>query len=153
MAGRSEVERSAAYKAMADTARRVFHEIEATGGGAISLDQLMDATGRGRSAVRHGVRQCEVLGFVAVAMTARRTNEFRLADGWAEVSAEEAKHLLKLAKLPTPPRATSSPPKPVRPVKVRVEVEPPPPRAAPSMPVVAWLQRSSSPRRGQDQAG
>jgi hypothetical protein len=66
MADRSEVEASAAWARLAESGKRVFHEIEAMGGGAISLDQLMDATGHCRSAVRHGVRQCEVLGFISV---------------------------------------------------------------------------------------
>jgi hypothetical protein len=42
---------------------------------------------------------------------------------------------------PTPPRARAAPPKPVRPVKVPVEVEQPPPPRQPSMPVVAWIGR------------
>ena len=42
---------------------------------------------------------------------------------------------------PTPPRARAAPPKPVRPVKVPVEVEQPPPPRQPSMPVVARIGR------------
>jgi hypothetical protein len=146
MAGR-EVQRSAAYRALSDGGQRVLKVIEdevRRGGSAISLDTLMDATGLCRSSVRRGIRQCELVEFIAVSMGPRHNNLFKLADGWRNVDkADEAKRRIKQAKLPTPPRQISAPPRAVRPVKARVEVEQPPPRAAPSMPVVAWVDGTS----------
>jgi hypothetical protein len=149
VADRSQVLRSsAAYAALGEGGQRVLKVIEEEvrrGGSAISLDDLVDATGSCRSSVRRGIRQVEALGFLTVAMTARHANQFALSDGWREVdTADEAKRLLKLAKLPTPPRARTVPPKRVRPVKVEVEVERPPvepQRYAPSLPTLAWLGR------------
>ena len=54
-------------------------------------------------------------------MGPRRVNVFRLSDGWRGLDMDEAKRRVKLARLPTPPRASSMPPKPVRQVKVPVE--------------------------------
>ena len=94
----------------------------------------------GRCSVRRGLRLAEELGFISVAVGPRHNHEFRLVDDWRDVDADEAKRRVKQARLPTPPRPRSVPPKPVRPVKVKVEVERPPPRQ-PSMPAVAWLGR------------
>jgi hypothetical protein len=142
MAGRSEVQRSAADAALCVGGQRVLKVIEEEvrgGGSAITLDQLMDRADLCRSSVRRGIRQCELVGFIAVAMGPRRVNLFKLSDGWKSLDAAEAKRRMKLAKEPTPPRQISAPPKPVR--QARVEVEQPPPRAVPSMPVVAWIGR------------
>jgi hypothetical protein len=147
MAGRSDVQRSVAHRAMSDGGRKVLHAVEAEvrrGGGAITLEQLMELTDLCRSSVRRGVRQCEELGFAVVTMGPRRANLFQLSDGWRAIDTDEAERLAKQSRLPTPPRQTSAPAKPVRPVKARVEqppVEQPPPPRQPSMPVVAWIGR------------
>ncbi len=65
-------------------------------------------------------------------MGPRRVNVFRLSDGWRGLDMDEAKRRVKLARLPTPPRA-SMPPKPVRQVKVPVE-RPRTVRRVPSLP-------------------
>ena len=146
MAGRT-VERSAAFAALSVGGQRVLKVIEAEvkrGGGAISLDDLMDRADLCRSSVRRGIRQCEALSFITVTMGPRRTNEFKLADGWRELSADEAARRVKQARLPTPPRQTSAPPRAARPLKVRVEVEQPAvERRAPSLPQVQWLGGSA----------
>jgi hypothetical protein len=142
MAGRSEVQRSAAYAALSVSGKTVLKVIEEEvrrGGGAITLDQFMDVD-MSRSAARYGIRQCEELGFIAVSMGPRHNNLFKLADGWRGLSADEAARRVKQARLPTPPRQTGAPPRAVRPVKVRVEVEQPAvERRAPSLPQVQWL--------------
>ena len=144
MAGRSQVQRSAAYLALSDGGGRVLDAVEQLAGRgavAITLEQLMELTDLCRSSVRRGVRQCEALGFIAVTMGPRRTSQFQLSDGWKSLDADGAARLVKQARLPTPPRARTAPPKPVRQAKVRVEVEQPPPPRQPSMPVVAWIGR------------
>jgi hypothetical protein len=143
MAVRSEVLRSAAYKALSDTARRVLQVIEqkaGRGGSAISLDTFMSETELGRCSVRRGLRLAEELGFISVAVGPRHNHEFRLVDDWRDVDADGAAQRVKQARLPTPPRPRSVPPK-VKPVKVEVvePVEQTPPRAAPSLPRLAWL--------------
>jgi hypothetical protein len=142
MAGRSELQKSPAFAALSDSGKRVLQVIEQAGRGAvaISLEQFMDADMR-RSAARYGIRQCEELGLIAVTMGPRRVNQFALADGWRDLeTAGEAARLVKLARLPTPPRASSAPPRAVKQAKARVEVEQPPTvRQVPSMPTVAWI--------------
>ena len=76
-----------------------------------------------------------------VSMGPRRVNVFWLSDGWRGLDMDEAKRRVKLARLPTPPRQISAPPKPVRQAQVEQPVEQPPPRAVPSMPAVAWIGR------------
>jgi hypothetical protein len=86
MADRSQ---SPAYRALSDGGRKVLGVIEQKAGRgvvAITLEQLMDESGLCRSATRYGVRQCEVLGFVNVAMGHRRVNVSRLNDGWRRPS-------------------------------------------------------------------
>jgi hypothetical protein len=142
MAGRA-VERSPAFAALSVGGQRVLKVIEQQAGRgvvAISLDDLMDRADLCRSSVRRGIRQCEALGFVVVAMGARRCSVFKLADDWRSVDEVEAKRRIAQARLPTPPRQTSAPPKPVKPVKVEVE-QPPVERRAPSLPQVQWLGR------------
>jgi hypothetical protein len=142
MVGRPEAQRSAAYGALSVGGKLVLKVIEddvRRGSGAITLDRLMEQRDLCRSSVRRGIRQCEALGFVSVSMGFRRVGQFQLSDRWRALDADEAARLVKLAKSKTPPRATSAPPKPVRPVKARVEVEQPPPPRQPSMPVVAWI--------------
>ena len=68
-------------------------------------------------------------------MGPRRVNVFRLSDGCRGLDMDEAKRRVKLARLPTPPRTSSMPPKPVRQVKVPVE-RPRTVRRVPSLP--AW---------------
>jgi hypothetical protein len=70
-----------------------------------------------------------------VSMGPRRVNVFRLSDGCRGLDMDEAKRRVKLARLPTPPRASSMPPKPVRQVKVPVE-RPRTVRRVPSL--LAW---------------
>jgi hypothetical protein len=143
MAGRS-LQKSEAYATLSVGGGRVLDAVEQLAGRgavAITLEQLMELTDLCRSSVRRGIRQCELVGFIAVAMGPRRVNLFKLCDGWKSLDAAEAKRRMKLAKEPTPPRQSSAPPRAVRPVKVPVEVEQPPPRAVPSMPQVQWLGR------------
>ena len=142
MAVRS-LQKSEAYAVLSEGGRKVLHVIDAEvrrGAVSISLDTLSELSGLCRSSVRCGIRLCETLGFLSVMLGPRRTNQFALSDGWRSVDEDEAKRLVKLARGPTPPRPTSSPPKPVKPVKVRVEVERPAPRQ-PSMPALQWLGR------------
>ena len=68
-------------------------------------------------------------------MGPRRVNVFRLSDGCRGLDMDEAKRRVKLARLPTLPRASSMPPKPVRQVEVPVE-RPRTVRRVPSLP--AW---------------
>jgi hypothetical protein len=145
MAGRSEAQKSPAFAALSVGGQRVLKVIEQAGrdGVAISLDQFMERADLCRSSVRRGIRQCELVGFVTVSIGARRCSVFALADGWRRLDAGEAKRRMKLAKEPTPPRATSAPSKPVRQAKARVEVEQPRVVRQPSMPRLAWLQRAS----------
>ena len=144
MAGRSEVRKSPAFEALSVGGKRALKVIEEEvrgGGSAITLDELMDRADLCRSSVRRGIRQCELVGFIAVAMGPRRVNLFKLSDGWKSLDAAEAKRRMKLAKEPTPPRQSSAPPT-ARQAKVRVEVEQPPvERRAPSLPQVQWLGR------------
>jgi hypothetical protein len=143
MADRSQ---SPAFAALSASGRKVLHAVEKQAGRgavAITLDEFMEHTALCRSAVRHGIRQCELLSFVVVSTGHRRVNQFALAGGWRELDAGEAARLAKQVRLPTPPRASSAPPRAVRQVKRRakvpVEVEQPPPPRQPSMPVVQWI--------------
>jgi hypothetical protein len=144
MADRSELQKSEAYRALSEGGRRVLDAVEQLAGRgavAITFQQLMELTDLCRSSVRRGVRQCEALNFIVVALGPRRTSQFQLTDGWKSLDADEAARLVKQARWPTPPRPRSAPPKPVRHAKVPVEVEQPPPPRQPSMPVVAWIGR------------
>jgi hypothetical protein len=173
MADRS-MRKSPVFAALTASGRKVLTVIERQvwrGGGAISLALLMERADLCRSSVRHGVRLLVELGFIEVALGPRRVSVFSLSARWRSVDAASAVRLAKRARSPSPPRPPSEPPKPVEPTSpreepstnarrkqlgvrpVKVEVEPPTPPRQPSMPVLAWLQRSSSPRRGQDQAG
>jgi hypothetical protein len=106
MAGRSDVLGSAAYAALSDGGRRVFQVIEEQAGRgavAISLGRFMQH-GMCRSTAIRGIRQCEVLGFVSVAVGHRSVGVFRLADGWRGLDMDEAARRVRLARLPMPPR-------------------------------------------------
>jgi hypothetical protein len=92
MAGRSELQKSPAYWAMSDGGRRVLDAVEQLAGRgavAITLEQLMELTDLCRSSVRLGVRQCEALNFIVVAMGPRRTCQFQLSDGWKSLDGNE----------------------------------------------------------------
>ena len=70
MADREEVEASEAYAVMADSGKQVLKVIEAEvrrGAVAISLGQFM-ARGMCRAAAQNGIKQVELLGFVAISM-------------------------------------------------------------------------------------
>jgi hypothetical protein len=143
MAGRSELQRSPAYRALSDGGVEVLHAVEeqaARGSVAISLERLAELTDLCRSSTRQAIRLCETLGLISVTAGPRRVNEFALANGWRAVDQIEAKRRLQLPRLRTPPRQSSAPPRAVRQAKARVEepVEQPQPRQ-PSMPVVAWV--------------
>jgi hypothetical protein len=117
MAGRSELQKSAAYWALSNGGRKVLHAVEQQAGRgavAITFEQLMEESGLCRSSVRYGVKQAQLLGFIAVSMGPRRTNEFKLTDGWRGLSADEAKRRVAQARLPTPSRESSAPPRAVR---------------------------------------
>jgi hypothetical protein len=140
MAGRSHVLRSPAYLALSASGKKVLNLIEQEighGCAAISLDQFMD-TGMCRSAARYGIKQCEALGFVAITTGARRVSLFKLTDGWRALGADEAARRIKQARLPTPPRASRVPPKPVRQVKAPVEPPRTMQRRVPSLPTMPW---------------
>jgi hypothetical protein len=140
MAGRPEVLRSAAYAVLSASGKQVVKVIEEEvrrGAVAITLDELMDRADLCRSSVRRGVRQCEVLGFVSVTMGFRRVGQFQLSDGGRAIDANEAERLAKQARLPTPPRASNVPPKPVRQVKAPVE-RPRTVGRVPSLPTMPW---------------
>ena len=144
MAGRSQAQRSAAYAALGVSGVKVLSVIEQKAGRgavAISLDTFMGETELGRCSVRRGVRLAEELGFISVAVGPRHNHEFRLVDDWRDVDADGAAQRVKQARLPTPPRPRSAPPKPVRPVKVEVEQPVEPQRYTPSLPQVQWLGR------------
>jgi hypothetical protein len=141
-----DVEGSAAYGALSDSGKAVLHVIERRAGHgvvAISLEAIGDATDLSRSAIRHGIRRAEALGFISVTLGPRHNNQFQISDGWRDVeTADEAARRMKLAKEPTPPRPASAPPKPVRQVKARIEVEQQPVvRQVPSLATVQWLGR------------
>ena len=119
---------------------RVIEQKAGRGAVAISLDTFMGETGLGRCSVRRSVRLAEELGFISVAVGPRHNHEFRLTDDWRDVDADEAKRRVAQARLPTPPRPRTAPPKPVRQAKVEVErIEPQ--RYTPSLPQVQWLGR------------
>lgn len=149
MAGRPEVKRSAAYLALSDGGKKVLHVIEdevRRGVSTISLERLAERADLCRSSVRRGIKQAEALGLISVTLGPRHANEFRLCDRWKSIDASEAARLVAKTRLPTPPRATSVPPRAVKTAKVPVaEVveQPRIERAAPSMPRVAWLQRAA----------
>jgi hypothetical protein len=112
MAGRSEVEASAAYAAMADSGRRVLALIEREverGDGALSLETIMGEAGICRSAARYGVEQIEQLNFATVSTGPRRISLFALSDGWRALDAVEAKRRAKLARGPAPTPASQRP--------------------------------------------
>jgi hypothetical protein len=113
----------------------VFDLEQAGRGVAISLDKFMEQCDLCRSAVRYGIKQCELLGFAVITIGPRRVSQFRLAEGWRGLDADEAKRRVRLARLPTPPRASSVPPKPVRQVKAPVE-RPRTVRRVPSLPTM-----------------
>lgn len=139
MAGRA-VERSAAFAALSVGGRKVLKVIEEEvrrGAVALSLDDLMGESGLCRSAVRYGVKQAQLLGFIAISVGHRRVNQFALSDHWRELDEDEAKRLVAKARSPTPQRPRTVPPKPVK--RARIEVEQPPPPRQPSLPTVAWL--------------
>lgn len=152
MAGRSEVEASAAYRAMASSGQKVLAAIErevGRGKFALSFETLMELSGLCRSAVRLGVKQAAALGFVSVTSGMRRTSTFELAEAWRDLNVIEAKRRARLARGPSPPRESSASlthkpqvhrVKADRRVKTEVEVEPPVERRASiSLPVVQWL--------------
>ena len=150
MADRSEVLQSAAYAALSLGGKRVLHVIEeevaAHGNGVvIPLDEFM-ARGMCRTAAQFGIRQCECLGLIKVEIGPRRVNVFRLCDDWRALDKVEAKRLVRLARGPTPQRASSKPVvvKPVKVVKPPKQVTVEPPREdlprVPSMPKLAFLQ-------------
>jgi hypothetical protein len=139
MAGRSQ---SPAYLALSEGGRRVLQVIEqraGRGSAEVSLDCFMDATGLCRSSVRHAIKLIERLGFIAISTEHRRVNQFALSGHWRELDEVEARRRIAMARLPTPPRQTSAPPRAARPVKAVHPVEQSPPPRQPSMPVVAWL--------------
>jgi hypothetical protein len=101
--GSTLVTLGAAYKS--NGGRKVLHAVEQQAGRgavAITFEQLMEESGLCRSSVRYGVKQAQLLGFIAVSMGPRRTNEFKLTDGWRGLSADEAKRRVAQARLPTP---------------------------------------------------
>ena len=130
MAGRA-VERSAAFAALSVGGRKVLKVIEEEvrrGAVALSLDDLMGESGLCRSAVRYGVKQAQLLGFIAISVGHRRVNQFALSDHWRELDEDEAKRLVAKARSPTPQRPRTVPPKPVK--RARIEVEQPRPAAS-----------------------
>lgn len=144
MAG-SEVRKSPAFGVLSVGGRKVLRAVAdevRRGGSAISLDTLMGETDLCRSSVRRGIKQAEALGLISVTMGPRHNNLFQLSDGWRAIDAGEAARLAKLSRLPTPPRATSVPPRAVKTAKVPVaEVVEQPQRYTPSLPQLRWLRR------------
>jgi len=151
MAGRSQVLKSSqAYAALPVGGKLVLKVIEVLAGRgaiAITLDRLMERCDLCRSSVRCGIRQIEELNFVTIEVGHRRASLFKLSDSWKSVDANEAARRVGRARLPTPPRASSAPPKPVRQVKAPVEQPRTVGGGVPSMPAVAW-RGCSGPLRG-----
>ena len=99
------------------------------------------AVGISKAAVSFAIKQCERLGFVSVGVGTRHCNVFTLINDWRTIDAASAARLVKLARLPKPPRvAAPKPPKPA-PTPKPAKVEPPRTveRRVPSLPRLSFM--------------
>ena len=123
MTDRSGVVASAAYAAMTRSGRRVLHliegEVERGGGTAsISLDDFDRRFGCSRRSTCFALKQLALLRLHHHRHGTAPRQDVPLYDGWRAVTADEAKRLVKQARLPKPPRAAVPKlPKPVKPPK------------------------------------
>ena len=98
---------------------------------------------------RRGLPQARLmlvkLGLVEVTFGARGVSQYSLAPGWRSLSSPDAQRLVTLAKQPQAPRPRSKRPKPqqARAVPKPVTVKRRRARAAPSLPVLSFLNRDA----------